>query len=497
MTSASLDPRTPVLVGAGQIAHRATGLDDALDPVELMAEAARRAAADAGVSGVPALDSIRVVSLLSGRYADPALAVGQALGVSPRETAVTTAGGNSPQTLVNGTALEILRGDLDVALLTGGEAWRTRMRARKAGVDLHWSNDAVEAAPPRLLGEELVMNHDIEIARGIYMPVQVYPMFETAIRAADGRTPEDQLVLASELWARFSEVASRNPNAWLQTARTAEEIRTPGPTNRMIGLPYTKSMNSNNDVDMGAALLMCSVEAARRLGVPEDRWVFPHSGADSHEHQFISNRWSFTHLPAVEIAGRAALDLAGIGIDDVGLVDLYSCFPSAVQLGARALGLSLDRQLTRTGGLSFAGGPWNNYVMHAIATMMDDLRAAPGETGLVWANGGYTTKHAFGVYSTTPPSQPFRHAYPQDEIDALPRREGATAEDAAGPATVEAYSVMHDRDGTPEQVLAACLLPDGRRAWGTSTDRDLAGSFCEGEWVGRPVTLSPDGTLHA
>ena len=150
----------------------------------------------------------------------------------------------------------------------------------------------------------------------------------------------------------------------------------------MVGLPYTKYMNSNNDVDMAAALIMCSADAAGRLGIGADRWVFPHSGTDCHEHAFVSHRDTFARTPAIEIGGRRALALAGVGIDDIALIDLYSCFPSAVQLGATSLGLdpyAADRQLTRTGGLAFAGGPWNNYVMHAIATLMADLRERPGE----------------------------------------------------------------------------------------------------------------------
>jgi acetyl-CoA C-acetyltransferase len=255
-------------------------------------------------------------------------------------------------------------------------------------------------------------------------------------------------------------------------------------------------MNSNNDVDMAAALIICSVEKAQALGVPSDRWVFIHAGSDCHEHQYISNRWAFHETPAVALGGRRALELAGLTIDDIDIVDLYSCFPAAVQLGAQSLGLSLDRQLTRTGGLSFAGGPWNNYVMHAIATTMTDVREHPGSNGLVWANGGYTTKHAFGVYSTTPPAHGFRHAHPQDEIDAMPRRELAEPTDAAGPATIEAYTVMHSRDGDPERALAACLLADGRRAWGTNDDAGIAAALCEGEWVGRSVTLDAAGTLQ-
>jgi acetyl-CoA C-acetyltransferase len=490
----TLDPRTPVLIGSGQFLHRADSLDDALHPAQLMAEAIRRASIDAGLSGLPDPDSLRVVSLLSWRYGNAAAVVADELDITPRELAYTTNGGNSPQSLVNHTAGQIQRGELDLVVLTGGESWRTRMRARKSGVELEWPK-APDDSVPVLFGKELGMNHPAEIERKIGAPVQVYPMFETAIRAAAGRTVDEQLVVASELWSRFSQVAAANPNAWIRSAMSAEEIRTPGPTNRMIGFPYPKYMNSNNDVDMSAALIMCSVERARALGIPRDRWVFLHSGTDCHEHQFISERWTFDRTPAIELGGRMALELAGIGIDDVSVVDLYSCFPSAVQLGAQSLGLSLDSQLTRTGGLSFAGGPWNNYVMHAIATVMDDVRDRPGEHGLVWANGGFATKHAFGVYCTEPPTNGFRHGSPQDEIDAMPRRTLVLPADAVGDATVEAYTIMHDRDGGPERAIATCLTPSGGRAWGDSTDADLMAAMCDGEWVGRTCHLDAEGAL--
>jgi acetyl-CoA C-acetyltransferase len=498
-----LDPRTPVIVGVGQFLHRAEGLDDALEPAALMVEAITAAGRDAGLAGAPEIDSIRVVSSLSWKYGNPAWVLARRLGRSPRELAYTSAGGNTPQSLVNVTSLDMLAGRLDAAVLVGGEAWRTRMRARKAGAILDWEKAPDDEAPVTL-GQDLEMTHPAEAERGIYLPVQVYPMFETALRAAAERTPDDHVERVSQLWARFSAVAAANPFAWIRDAKSAEEIRTVTAKNRMIGLPYRKYMNSNNDVDMAAAVIMCTVERARALGVAEDRWVFPLAGTDCHEHPFVSNRDTFARTPAIEIGGRRALELAGIGIDDVDVIDLYSCFPSAVQLGAASLGLSIDRQLTRTGGLPFAGGPWNNYVMHAIATVVGELRARPGEPGLVWANGGYATKHAFGVYATTPPADGFRHDRPQDEIDALPRRELALPADAAttgaaggaGAASIEAYTVMHAREGEPEQAIAACLLADGRRAWGTSTAADVLDALVEGEWVGRPATLTPDGTLH-
>jgi acetyl-CoA C-acetyltransferase len=491
----AIDPRTPVIVGVGQTLHHATGLDDAMEPAALMEAAIVAAATDAGLSGPPTFDSIRVVSSLSWKYGNPAWVIAQRLGQEPRELAYTTSGGNTPQTLVNKTALDILAGKLDVAVLAGGEAWRTRMRARKQNAILEWPK-APDDQPPVMLGDDLDMTHPAEAERGVYLPVQIYPMFETAIRAAAGRDPDAHLVRVSELWSRFSQVAADNPAAWIREPKSAEEIRTTSSSNRLIGLPYRKYMNSNNDVDMGAAIIICAAEAAERLGVERDRWVFPHAGTDCHEHAYVSNRDTFARTPAIELGGQRAMEMAGVGIDDIGVVDLYSCFPAAVQLGAQSLGLSTDRQLTRTGGLPFAGGPWNNYVMHAIATVCNDLRAQPGEKGLVWANGGYATKHAFGVYATEPPAEPFRHAYPQDEIDAMPKRELAPTDDAAGPATIEAFTVMHGRDGSPDQAIATCLLPDGRRAWGLSTDADVMAAMSDGEWVGYEATLSATGELR-
>jgi acetyl-CoA C-acetyltransferase len=491
----AIDPRTPVIIGVGQTLHHATGLEDAMEPAALMESAIVAAAADAGLSGPPTFDSIRVVSSLSWKYGNPAWIIANRLGQEPRELAYTTSGGNTPQTLVSKTSLDILAGRLDIAVLAGGEAWRTRMRARKHNAILEWPK-APDDQPPVMIGDDLDMTHPAEAERGVYLPVQIYPMFETAIRAAAGREPAEHLVRVSELWSRFSEVAAGNPAAWIREPKTPEEIRTTSPGNRLVGLPYRKYMNSNNDVDMAAAIILCAAETAEALGVARERWVFPHSGTDCHEHAYVSNRDTFARTPAIELGGTRAMELAGVGIDDVGIVDLYSCFPSAVQLGAQSLGLSIDRQLTRTGGLPFAGGPWNNYVMHAIATVCNDLRAEPDEKGLVWANGGYATKHAFGVYATEPPAQPFRHAYPQDEIDALPKRELASADDAAGSATIEAFTVMHGRDGSPEQAIATCLLADGRRAWGLSTDSDVMTALSDGEWVGYDVTLSSTGELR-
>ena len=500
-----IDPRTPILVGQAQFSQHIDRLESAAGPIELMSQAVREAFGDAGIqvagtNNSAPIDALRVVRSLSTRSTNPARDIATTLGISANEYGLTPHGGNMPQYLVNCAALQIRDEGAQMIVLTGGESFRSRRRARAAQMTLPWmeqkeSQEPQERQAPTPLGEDLVMNHEIELAHNIMLPIEIYPMFETALRYRDKRTVAEHQKYISELWSRFSDVAASNSHAWIQQSYTAEAIRTPSQSNRMIGFPYTKLMNSNNDVDMAAALVMCSVERAEALGIARDKWIFLHAGTDCHEHNFVSHRYSFTDTPAIRIGGQRVLKLAEKSIGEIENLDLYSCFPSAVQLGAESLGVSLDRQLTCTGGLSFAGGPFNNYVMHAIATTMTKLRERPEETGLVWANGGYATKHAFGVYATTPPTHGFKHESPQDEVDSLPRREVVAASDAQGSATIEAYSVMHDRDGAPEKVRAAVLLADGRRAWATSSNTQLGQEMCENEWVGKSVSLDATGDI--
>ena len=502
---AQLDPRTPVLVGAGQNLHRPGPGDDLAhvpEPVDLMVDALRRAGEDSGTADrlLTRADSIRVVEPMSWHYVNPALLIASAIGASPRELIKTTVGGNSPQAVVNDAAGAIARGELDVALIAGAEVVYSKRVARQADIKVAWATQGPDTPPPsRVIGTDRVGVTEVETAHQVMVPVQFYPIFENALRAAAGEAVEEHQVRISELWARFSEVAAGNPYAWSPQRRTAEEIRTPTADNRMIGFPYPKLMNSNIQTDQGAAVILCSVEAARAAGVPEDRWVFVHSGADAHDHWFVSERDDLHSSPAIAAIGRAVSRLAGVDIaGGVAHVDLYSCFPSAVQVGANALGLGIDepdRPLTVTGGLCFAGGPGNNYVTHSIAAMAGVLRDDPGSFGLVTANGWYLTKHSAGLYSTQPPAEGFRWESVQEEVDAGPKR--AYLDGHEGDVTVESYTVMHERDGTPNLGILACLLPDGRRTWANTTDADLLKSMTVDEWCGRPAQLGPGGAFSA
>jgi acetyl-CoA C-acetyltransferase len=515
----ALDPRTPVVVGVGQAM---TPADAALDPTErpepvmLMTTALRTAAEDcdgaspggaapAGTELVRRADSLRVVLPLGWHSTNPAVEVAERLGFpageEPPELMLSTIGGNMPQAMMHDACVSIAKGDLDVVLVTGAEAMYARaLSRRQAGAaPLSWAELPAGAPEPVRFGVDRPGASELEISRGVLLPVHAYPLFENALRAANDWTLAEHAEHIGALWSRFSTVAAANPNAWIQMARSAHEIVTPTPQNRMVSFPYPKLCTANMQVDQGAGYIVCSVEAARSAGVPEERWVFPLSGADGNDHWFISNRDELHRSPAIRLAGRAALELAGVGIDDIAFVDLYSCFPAVVQMAAAELGLRLDdadRPLTLTGGLTFGGGPGNNYTSHGIAQTIAALRGEPGSAALVTGLGWYATKHAVGIYASRPPTGgegTFAWRNVQPEVDALPAR--VVDPGVTGEVEVETYTVTFDREGAPERGIVACRTRDGARAWGSTSDADALGQLCAEDPIGRTVALDADGIV--
>jgi acetyl-CoA C-acetyltransferase len=483
------DQQTPILVGAGQLTQRDAELATALDPLAMMDVVARRAADDAGAGHalLAHVDSVAVVNVFCWPYANPPRDLAGRLGIRPAEALNTTVGGNTPQWLVNETAAKIAAGRVRVALLAGAEAVRTVMRARKARHQLAWVSGS--DGSPTVIGDPRDGTSEHEVAHGFMLPTQIYPLFENALRARAGRTVAEHQHMLGRLCARLSAVAAGNPYAWFAEARTAEEIATVSAVNRMIGFPYPKLMNAIIEVDQAAAVLMTSASEARALGIPRDRWVYLWGSGQAHDRWFVSDRSDYTTSPALREAGRQALAAAGIGIDRVAHLDLYSCFPAAVQIGREALGIAPDdpRALTVTGGLPYFGGPGNNYSMHAIAEMMARVRAQPGSVGLVTALGWYLTKHAVGIYSTAPTNRPFAREDPaprQAALDAGPAPE--LAREPSGSATIETYTVLHDRDGAPMRGLVIGRLDDGRRFLAVAPDdRAVLEELTAREGVGR------------
>lgn len=469
---AEFDDWTPVIVGAGQLtpADRSA----ATSPLALMVEAARRALD--GTRLLKRVESIGVTNCISWAAPDPGRALAEELGAAPGETITTRTSGTSPLDLLRDACTRIRAGSLRVALLAGAET----VKALKDGRYTGGPEQPDGTAPSRILGVDTMPTHPGEEAVGLYQPAQFYPLFENALRG--GRDPARHLVWLGELWARFASVAATNPHAWATSTPTAESIVDFNRGNRPVAYPYPKLMTANLGVDQGAALVVCSAATARDAGIPPDRWVFVHGTAAANDHWYVGEREHLHRSPAINAIGRA------LRVEPTHL-DLYSCFPSAVQISATELGIDLtDPSITPTvtGGLTFAGGPGSNYVMHALATLAERLRADPDGVGLCTGVGWFLTKHAAAVLSCRPPTG-YTDTDVQSEVDGQPRR--AVAIDATGTATVETYTVTYDYDGAPLAGYVVALLDDGRRAYAITKDTDLAAGFLARDPTGTRIRL--------
>ena len=486
----AIDPRTPVIVGVGQVDQRPDDLGQAAEPVRLMSRAVQSAFADSGATG--AADAVRLIAVVQGAwsYTDPGRLIARQLRIADTRTAVTTMGGQAPQTALSTVFSRIQSGDLDAAVITGGETIWSRRKLRARGETLV-TTPQTDVRPDEVLGRELVMSTPFEEARGIDQPAVLYAIFESAIRAAKSESIDDHRSRLGALWAGFNRVAVANEHAWIRRPMTAAEIITPTQDNRMVGFPYTKAMNSNWFLDQAAAVFVTSVETADRLGVSLDRRIFPWAAASANDTAMVTNRRDLHSSPAIGSIAAALYNHCDVGPEGLDHVDLYSCFPSAVQIGAAEFGLGLDRPLTVTGGLTFAGGPLNNYVSHSVATMVDVLREEPG-IGLISGNGGYITKHSAALYRSDPPPTPFVEIDGQHRADQV---EPVPGDDSfQGEGSIEGYTVMHNRAEPPE-ALVAVRTPSGGRTWGRSDDGSITGELMVSEGVGRPVRVGFDGQI--
>jgi len=479
----------PVIVGAGQLTNHPKAIDQTLEPLAMMERVAREAENDAGAPALlEKVDSVQIVNFMSWSYADAPRMLAQRIGAEPNHTVYSSIGGETPQRLVNETAQAIVGGRIDIALLAGAEALESRRLARKLEAQLPWSQ---RGTPQRMDGENRPGFNEVEARHGATMPTRVYPLFENAIRARLGLSIEAHQNRLGELCSRFAAVAANNPYAWFQVEHSPEEIVSVRTDNRMVGFPYPKLMNAIIETDQAAALIMTGSRTARELGIPEDHWVYLRGCGDATDKWFVSERLNYHSSPAIRAATQRALGMAGIPLDDVARFDLYSCFPSAVQMGLDALGLRPDdpRPLTVTGGLPYAGGPGNNYVMHSIATMIQHLRESAGEYGLVTGLGWFATKHSAGVYSTRPRDGEWKRTPPtmdQRQVDAM--ESPPFVEPAEGEATIETYTVVFNRDGEPEQGIVIGRLDNGsgeRFFANTPPNRDLMLAMTREEFVGR------------
>jgi acetyl-CoA C-acetyltransferase len=455
---------TPVIIAVGEHVDRPTEAAKALEPVDLMAAALRACEADAAVPVLGAISAINLVGLISWRYRNPVQLLCERLDIAPAEAENASMGGETPVRLIHEAALRIAQGEQLIAAIVGGEASHARGHARKSRTTLPWTPSAPREETVRFPSSRFAIS-PAAVALGVTDPAQIYPFYEVAAQAAWGESPAQGRARDAALWSRFAQVAAENPNAWIRNAPDADTIGTPSPDNRMIAWPYPKLMVANPSVNQAAAVIVTSLEQARALGVPDEKVVYIWGGAHAVEPEDYLARDRYDRSTAQTQVLARAVEIAGGDVARIDRMELYSCFPVVPRMALRALGLDESTaEPTVTGGLTFFGGPLNNYMGHATAAMTRTLRKHPGQIGLLYGQGGYVNKHQTLIVSTTAPPQPMTldrsvQALADADRDPVP----PLADGYAGPVTVETYTLLYARDGDPLEGIVIARTPAGER----------------------------------
>jgi len=450
---------TPVFIGVGEITDRPTDPAAGLEPLALMEHALRRAADDAGAALLPELDALFIVNQITWPYADMPAQLAARIGAAPAHAVYGPIGGESPVRFLHQAAARIARGESQVAAVCGAEAQNTLDRARRASLRLPWTPKPETYENP-LRGAGFV--HAAALNLGAFMPVTIYPFYENATAAHWGQTPAQAQAESGALWSAFSAVAAENPNAWLPRVHAAADIVTPSPANRLIAWPYTKLMVANPSVNQGGAVIVTSLAVARAAGVPAEKCIFAHGGASAAEPRDYLQRDVYHASTAQDAVLHAVMHMrAEAGFD---AVELYSCFPCVPKMARRTLGLAESVVPTVAGGLTFFGAPLNTYMTHAACAMVRRLRAGGG-TGLLYGQGEFVTKHHALVVSAEPPQNEQILADPsvQGEADRARGPVPPFSTTETGPARLESFTVIYDRDGVPTHGVVIARTDAGPR----------------------------------
>ena len=455
--------RIPVIVGVGEIVDRPKEITQGLEPLKLLEEALKRAEADSGAKLLHQIGSLDVVNFLSWRYRDPERQLAQRLGIDPAHCYYGPVGGESPIRYLHEAAKRIARGECEVAAVCGAEAQSTATKAERAGVSPPWTPFAHDVEEPK---RGAAFQKPLAVKLGVFRPITVYPLYESATSAHWGQSPRQALAESGALWSTYAGVASENPNSWLKKRFTSDEITTPTPENRLIAWPYTKLMVANPTVNMGGAVLLTSLAKAREADIAEDKLIYAIGGASAEEPRDYLIRDQFYESHPQNAVLSAVMDLIGGDDKKFDAIELYSCFPCVPKMARRTLGLGADVQPTVTGGLTFFGAPLNTYMTHAACAMVRNMRAG-AKVGLLYGQGGFVTKHHGLVLSR----EARRGAMQQEtSVQAVADRNKRVVPEflteASGKGRVEAFTVIYRSDGEVEHGVVMLRTEDGRRTLG-------------------------------
>lgn len=487
----TIPDNTPILVGVGAIQQKENDLDKTKEPIALMIDAVNAALSDTQRAEIAA--DIELITVPKGMwsYTDPAALIAEAIKAKNCTSEFADFGILQQSNLAH-ACQRISSGELEVAMVVGGEAKYRQLQGHKIGIEVS-ETPQTDAVPDRFLKPQAELWSEIESNTGLGMPVGYYALIESAICNARGLSMDEHRDNIAKQYARLSEIGAANPDGWADSATDAETIRNGVGKNKMLAFPYTKLHNSQWNVDQACALLFCSVAKARALGIPESQWIFPLASTESNQIINVSQRPELGRSQAAKLAGQRALDLADLSIDDVDFIELYSCFPAAINLVCDALNIPADRDVSVTGAMPFGGGPLNNFILQATVKLVKKLREKPGSIAFSSCVSGMFTKQGFGIWSSAPYHKAFAFDDVTEELSATEKAVELVAP-TKGDIDIVAVTVLYEGENA-KRLVAVCQYPDGKRTVSYSEEAAAIDKALASNLVGARATIDDSGLI--
>lgn len=487
--SFAVDPRTPVVVGSAEIVHRPSKNFVPHSATELMKEAVdaafhqRLSAIDVGEILIP-----------HGTWSEsnPGKCIAEHLGAE-NARCIRSELGVLQYSLLRRAMVAISEGAIEIAIVVGGENRWSDVEIAKNNRAPYTINECAQSEPDEIITPAEQVITQIEIERNLTTAAHQYAIIESALRHRYGSSPQQHQNFLGEFWETFAAVAKDAPAAWDQRGLSAEEIAQPSATNRMLASPYTKWLISQWNVDQAAALVLTSYGYAKAAGFTDDELAFPLAIAESNAVITLPERVELDSWPGARAVADSLYATCEISPEQISFADLYSCFPAAVQVQAREYQVEHLPSFTITGGMTFAGGPFNNYSLQGASAVATRLRQTSSpQYALSTAVSGLLTKPAGILWSSVPGATPFA------AIDCTDRTRQTTAvlsvdPNLSGEVRLCGYTVVPDRSGALSVV--AVVEKGQSRSVAIAVDDDLGQWLNEADRIGETLIVNESGQI--
>ncbi|MFL2735027.1 MAG: acetyl-CoA acetyltransferase [Gammaproteobacteria bacterium] len=473
----------PVVIGIGDIQQKDKfdNLDEALI---LMDKAAKLAIQDSGNTEIKKyIDEIKIPKGY-WRYRDPGKWIAKQNNISDVKTFVSKIG-ILQQSLINSACQKIISGQINGSLIIGGEARYKKTRAKIENKD--FNETQLTENPDHYIKSDNQLTLNIEEKSLGSMAVGYYSILESAFRAKKMNNFSSHHHDIAKIYSNFSNIAFHNDLGWDEKCYSINEIIDSNDLNPQIAFPYNKKHCASWNVNQSAAILLCSEKIADLLEIDNEKRVYLLASSENNNMIPTLQRENLTKPFGMKLAAEFILDVCNENSITPSIYDLYSCFPIAVQMFAEVLKIKNISEATVTGGMSFAGGPLNSYVLNSTVQIIRKIRSNQSDVGIITGVSGMMTKQSFALWSSQK-NIPFKF---MDVTEKAIKYDNPVeiSEKKDGTGKIIGYTVIKDDNLTKKAVMY--IENDmQKRNIVTSYNEQVIHSMENNEWVGKYINFA-------